>query len=198
MRHRAAGTPTTTTWSRAYYVQAAYRLPQFNRLLEAVLTGSSTSASTAGDAVFATVPLLDSSTRRRALRRVAVRGHQRRIPDLDARRRVAAQPRRLLPGLFHVLMDADLSPPLRARRRARCSVSWRCAPRPPMPAHTQAPDIAVVVHPDVPVDNLTIAELRRILLGDREFWASGVRVDAASSARRSRASATSPSRTSAR
>jgi len=36
--------------------------------------------------------------------------------------------------------------------------------------------IAVVVHPDVPVDNLTLAELRRILLGDREFWPSGVRV----------------------
>ena len=40
----------------------------------------------------------------------------------------------------------------------------------------QGSDIAVVVHPDVPVDNLTIAELRRILLGDREFWSSGVRV----------------------
>jgi ABC-type phosphate transport system substrate-binding protein len=39
-----------------------------------------------------------------------------------------------------------------------------------------AADIAVVVHPDVPVDNLTLAELRRILLGDREFWSSGVRV----------------------
>ena len=37
-------------------------------------------------------------------------------------------------------------------------------------------DVAVVVHPDVPVDNLTYAELRRILLGDREFWASGLRV----------------------
>ena len=43
-------------------------------------------------------------------------------------------------------------------------------------AFTQAADIAVIVHPDVPVDNLTIAELRRILLGDREFWSSGVRV----------------------
>lgn len=39
-----------------------------------------------------------------------------------------------------------------------------------------APDIAVVVHPDVPVDNLTLPELRRIMLGDREFWSSGVRV----------------------
>ncbi|HUL74052.1 MAG TPA: hypothetical protein VLT86_13180 [Vicinamibacterales bacterium] len=45
------------------------------------------------------------------------------------------------------------------------------------PARAQAaPDVAVVVHPDVPVDNLTFAELRRVLLGDREFWSSGVRV----------------------
>ena len=38
------------------------------------------------------------------------------------------------------------------------------------------PDIAVVVHPGIAVDNLTLAELRRILLGDREFWSTGVRV----------------------
>jgi hypothetical protein len=45
------------------------------------------------------------------------------------------------------------------------------------PAARQAsPDIAVVVHPDVPVDNLTLADLRRILMGDREFWTSGSRV----------------------
>jgi hypothetical protein len=44
------------------------------------------------------------------------------------------------------------------------------------PAAQAAPDIAVVAHPDVPLDNLTIADLRRMLLGDREFWASGMRV----------------------
>ena len=37
-------------------------------------------------------------------------------------------------------------------------------------------DIAVVVNDDVPVDNLTYAELRRVLLGDREFWSPGMRV----------------------
>ncbi len=37
-------------------------------------------------------------------------------------------------------------------------------------------DIAVVVHPAVPVDSLSLAELRRVLLGDREFWAAGLRV----------------------
>src|SRR5438270_10759653 len=37
-------------------------------------------------------------------------------------------------------------------------------------------DIAIVVRPDVPVDNLSFAELRRVLLGDRQFWSSNVRV----------------------
>src|ERR1700676_4280192 len=37
-------------------------------------------------------------------------------------------------------------------------------------------DIAIVVRPDVPVENLTFAELRRLLLGDRQFWTSNVRV----------------------
>ena len=37
-------------------------------------------------------------------------------------------------------------------------------------------DVAVVVHPDVGVDNLTIAELRRVVLGDREFWPASVRI----------------------
>jgi hypothetical protein len=45
------------------------------------------------------------------------------------------------------------------------------------PAAAQAPaDIAVVVHPDVPIDNLTLTELRRLLMGDREFWPASVRV----------------------
>lgn len=37
-------------------------------------------------------------------------------------------------------------------------------------------DIAVVVHPDVPVDNLSMVDLRRVVLGDREFWPGGVRI----------------------
>jgi len=37
-------------------------------------------------------------------------------------------------------------------------------------------DIAIVVRPDVPVDSLTFAELRRLLLGDRQFWASNLKV----------------------
>ena len=46
-----------------------------------------------------------------------------------------------------------------------------------LPALAQtASGIAIVVHPDVPVDNLTVSELRRVVLGDREFWPAGVRI----------------------
>jgi hypothetical protein len=37
-------------------------------------------------------------------------------------------------------------------------------------------DIAIVVRPDVPVDNLSFDELRRLLLGNRQFWSSNLRV----------------------
>ena len=40
----------------------------------------------------------------------------------------------------------------------------------------QGTDIAIVVRPDVPVDNLTFADLRRILLGDRQYWSSKLKV----------------------
>jgi ABC-type phosphate transport system substrate-binding protein len=39
-----------------------------------------------------------------------------------------------------------------------------------------APDIAVIVNKDLPVDDLPLTELRRILLGDRAFWSSGLKV----------------------
>ena len=47
---------------------------------------------------------------------------------------------------------------------------------PASPRTQTLPDIAVVVNATVPVDSLTTAELRRILLGDREFWTPGARV----------------------
>jgi ABC-type phosphate transport system substrate-binding protein len=40
----------------------------------------------------------------------------------------------------------------------------------------QATDIAIVVRPDTPVDNLTFAELRRVMRGERQFWSSNLRV----------------------
>jgi hypothetical protein len=44
------------------------------------------------------------------------------------------------------------------------------------PAPALEGDIAIVVRPDVPVDGLTFAELRRLMLGDRQFWASNLKV----------------------
>ena len=45
------------------------------------------------------------------------------------------------------------------------------------PASMQTPtDVAVIAHPDVPIADLSRADLRRMLLGDREFWAPGLRV----------------------
>jgi hypothetical protein len=41
---------------------------------------------------------------------------------------------------------------------------------------TSAGNVAVVVHAGVPVDNLSLAELRRVLLGDRQFWTPNLRV----------------------
>ncbi|MFI5057798.1 MAG: hypothetical protein ACHQLQ_06405 [Candidatus Acidiferrales bacterium] len=33
-------------------------------------------------------------------------------------------------------------------------------------------DIAVVVNPDTPVDDLSLAEVRKVLLGERQYWSS--------------------------
>lgn len=37
-------------------------------------------------------------------------------------------------------------------------------------------DVALVVRPDVPVEDLTFAQVRELLLGDRQFWSAGLRV----------------------
>ncbi|SPE42469.1 conserved exported hypothetical protein [Candidatus Sulfopaludibacter sp. SbA3] len=44
------------------------------------------------------------------------------------------------------------------------------------PASGAGGDIAVVVRPDTPVDNLSFSEMRKLLLGDRQFWTSNLRV----------------------
>ncbi len=47
----------------------------------------------------------------------------------------------------------------------------------PMPrAEAFVSDVAIVVHPSVPVDDLTFAEVRKVLLGDRQYWAPNLRV----------------------
>ena len=37
---------------------------------------------------------------------------------------------------------------------------------------TRGPDIAVVVNSDTPVDDLSLAEVRKVLLGERQYWNS--------------------------
>ena len=45
------------------------------------------------------------------------------------------------------------------------------------PLAAQSPnEVAVVVHGSVPIDNLTIADLRHIVLGEREYWPASLRV----------------------
>ncbi len=43
-------------------------------------------------------------------------------------------------------------------------------------ASAQAGSVAIVVHPETAVDNLTLDELKRIFRGDRQFWEDGRRV----------------------
>ena len=47
------------------------------------------------------------------------------------------------------------------------------APSPRSAAQTaRSSDVAVVVHPDTPVDDLSLAEVRKVLLGERQYWNS--------------------------
>jgi ABC-type phosphate transport system substrate-binding protein len=46
----------------------------------------------------------------------------------------------------------------------------------PMCAQAHQIDVAVVVHPDTPVSNLSLAEVRKIFLGDRQYWTANMPV----------------------
>jgi hypothetical protein len=37
-------------------------------------------------------------------------------------------------------------------------------------------DVAIVVRKDVPVENLTLSEVRKLFMGDRQFWNSNMKV----------------------
>jgi len=47
-----------------------------------------------------------------------------------------------------------------------------------LPSLASAPiaDVAVIVRADTPADNLSFSEVRKLLLGDRQFWNSSLRV----------------------
>lgn len=44
--------------------------------------------------------------------------------------------------------------------------------RPSAAQTSRRADIAVVVHPDTPVTDLSLAEVRKVLLGERQYWNS--------------------------
>ncbi len=102
IRHEAAG--GLETWSHAYYVQAAYRLPQFNAAVEAVLPVRAhrrgrrrsgrfraSRASTAPPSACATTPP----------QLTALKGEYRTWTRGET---LGPQPRRILSGVFHILM----------------------------------------------------------------------------------------------
>jgi len=39
-----------------------------------------------------------------------------------------------------------------------------------VPAQSKPGDLAIVAHPDTPIDGLTTAELRQVLKGERQYW----------------------------
>ena len=46
----------------------------------------------------------------------------------------------------------------------------------PLPAPPLSDDLFVVANPTVPVSDLSFTELRRIFLGERQFWSSNLRI----------------------
>jgi len=50
------------------------------------------------------------------------------------------------------------------------------APAADTKSSTAGAEFAVVASPDVPVENLSMVDLRKLFLGDRQFWTSNLRV----------------------
>jgi ABC-type phosphate transport system substrate-binding protein len=46
----------------------------------------------------------------------------------------------------------------------------------PLAAQRHDVDVAVVVHPDTPISNLNLAEVRKVFLGDRQYWSTNIPV----------------------
>ena len=45
-----------------------------------------------------------------------------------------------------------------------------------LPAQSPAGDIAVVVHPETPIDVITLADVRKVFRGDRQYWTPNIPV----------------------
>jgi ABC-type phosphate transport system substrate-binding protein len=46
----------------------------------------------------------------------------------------------------------------------------------PLAAQRHDVDVAVVVHPDTPISNLSLSDVRKVFLGDRQYWSSNIPV----------------------
>jgi hypothetical protein len=51
-----------------------------------------------------------------------------------------------------------------------------CAGTPMFAENARDLDIAVVVHPDTPISSLSLADVRKVFLGDRQYWTTNVPV----------------------
>ena len=60
--------------------------------------------------------------------------------------------------------------------RAVLSVAVALISLAPAPVSAVENDIAVVVRPDTPAEDLSFGEIRKLLLGERQFWSSNLRV----------------------
>ena len=49
---------------------------------------------------------------------------------------------------------------------ALCSLIWS----PAKAQTTRDADVAIVAHPDTPINGLTLAEVRQVFLGERQYW----------------------------
>jgi len=68
---------------------------------------------------------------------------------------------------------------MRACSKPGCGVlllGWICLGCALMAAQSHDADVAIVVHPDTPVNNLTLAEVRKVLLGERQYWNANIPV----------------------
>ena len=56
------------------------------------------------------------------------------------------------------------------------ALSCLCLALVPLSAQRHDVDIAVVVHPDAPVSNLNLSDVRKVFLGDRQYWNTNIPV----------------------
>lgn len=60
-----------------------------------------------------------------------------------------------------------------------CLSGWACLFLlwPAQPQTGRPSDIAILVHPDTPVDNLSLGDVRKVFLGERQYWSAKLPVE---------------------